>query len=62
LAITIIPQLCFAQEGGWDNVKQLPQGTKVKLALNDGKSYRGTLQSASDVTPSPVYIKTWEQG
>ena len=48
LGVAIITHLSSAQSSGWESVKQLPQGQEVKVALNDGKSYRGTLQSASD--------------
>lgn len=48
LGVAIITHPSAAQSGGWESVKQLPQGQEVKVVLNDGKSYRGTLQSASD--------------
>lgn len=48
LGVAIIPQLCSAQGAGWDGLRQLAQGQKVKVELNDGKSYQGTFQSVSD--------------
>jgi hypothetical protein len=48
LGVAIITHLSAAQSGTWESVKQLPQGQEVKVVLNHGKSYRGTMQSASD--------------
>lgn len=37
-----------AQDSDWESVKQLPQGQEVKVVVDGGRSYRGTLQSITD--------------
>lgn len=36
------------EKADWDNVKQLLPGEEIRVVLNDAKSYRGLLQTASD--------------
>jgi hypothetical protein len=37
-----------AINAGWDNLKTLRPGQRIRLVLNDAKSYQGELQSLSD--------------
>jgi hypothetical protein len=36
------------EHANWENVKQLNPGQEIKVVLNDVKSYRGRIQTASD--------------
>ena len=37
-----------AQNPAWDSLKQLTNGQKIRVALNDTKSYKGEFRSVSD--------------
>jgi hypothetical protein len=44
----LIPSSCLAQAGEWNAVQQLSSTQQIKVVMDDGKSYHGTLQSATD--------------
>ena len=48
LLIALTAALAAAQKTNWANVKALPVGGKIRVSLEDGKSYRGQLQSVTD--------------
>lgn len=48
LAIVVLSSLSGAQDINWEAVRQIPQGTAVKIVLISGKSHKGVLQSVSD--------------
>jgi hypothetical protein len=43
-----VSSFSIAQDVGWETVRQIPQGERVKIVLNSGKSHKGVLRSVSD--------------
>jgi hypothetical protein len=48
LLIVLTAVLAAAQKTNWANVKSLPSGAEIRVSLENGKSYRGQLQSVTD--------------
>ena len=44
----LIPSSCLARAGEWNAVQQLSSTQQIKVVLDDGKSYHGTFESATD--------------
>ena len=48
VALLVTGGLLAAQSGDWASVKRLAKGEEIRVSMNDGKAYRGQLQSAAD--------------
>jgi len=48
LSAVLISSSCVAQASEWNVLQQLSAGQQIKVALNGGKSYHGSFQSATD--------------
>ena len=51
---------CQAAQNNWDNLKELAPGQKIRVVLNDAKSYEGKFQSLTDDAIA-VRLKTGDQ-